>query len=495
MKEKEENSEKVMFLFGAGISIPIGIPAMKGIYKSFMNKKESGISDSDKRICEFFAKTMNIEEDLEEFLLAANSIIEFKESKIKKFIDKSISPIDSASKIVDYNDRFNKKIKDVKNVRTNILEFLSKVCFMFDREMTMKINKGFVKTVSTLDYPVYSTNYDFAFEYVAKETGIEINDNFYNKGHRFLWNDKIYFPNHRGFKLIKLHGSVTWYIDNDGLIEKMDYSTAISPAGKKVEKIVIIPTRFKDIYAQNFFALYSNFLSSLNKAEVLIIGGHSLRDDYLRAGIIERNRKGNFQIIVIDPQYPETIKKELTPCKIGSMGNIIHIPYKWEQFSDQLSYILNNSAPASIIKECVNIYNTDKRGKNKVIIKGNLGTLIAHNKKKFKVQIKSYLPPNERPAKLRCWVRFVHKDSSGSNKSSQSSSFLESKEIIVGNGLNGLINQVFDVEMKVPNYLEWFRIGGKVELIVALMRASITKPVWTPTNIIAQDSKLLEYKE
>jgi hypothetical protein len=495
MSEIEKNKNEVMFLFGAGSSVPIGIPAMKGIYTLFLDRKISGISVSDKKTCEFFIKYMKIDEDLEEFLLAANTIIEFKDSKIKRLIENSISPIKDTSRIKSYNQRLNKKISEVKNVKKSILDFLSKICFKFDRERALIINRGFVKVVSSLDFPVYSTNYDYAFEYIAREEGIELNDNFMKKGQRYIWNDKICFSDDGGLRLIKLHGSVTWYIDHEGTIEKLDYSTKINTVGKEVEKIVIIPTRFKDIYAQNFFALYSHFLSSLNNAKVLIVVGHSLRDDYLRAGIIERKRKGNFQIIFIDPNYPQSVKKEMPPCKIGTVGDVIHVPYNWEQFSDELSNILSNSTPETIVKNCSNIINKDKRAKNKIKIKGNLGIFKTGEVKKISFFVSAYLWQHQKPARLRLWLRATQKDATGNIKTTVSASFIETTEFLLGDGLSGLVNTTRAIEVKVPKVIEWQDSGYKVELVVALVRVNVGKPVFvTSQNSFAAASKIIVYK-
>lgn len=482
-----------MFLFGAGISIPIGIPAMKGIYRSFMDKKQSGISDTDKKISQYFVKNVGVEEDLEEILLAANSIIEFKDSKIKNFIDKNISPIQRAKKIKNYNFKLQKRIEEVVILKNKILSFLSDVCFQFDRDDAKKINSGFIKTISPLGYQVFTTNYDYALEYVSEEEGISVSDNFNKRGQRYLWNEKISFDGD-GFKLIKLHGSVTWYADNNGMIEKIYSSTKFNPVGDEVEKIVIIPTRFKDIYDQHFFALYSHFLSSLNKADLLVIAGHSLRDDYLRAGIIERKRKGNFKIIVIDPHYPLEIKKELPHCRIGTVGDTIHIQHKWEDFSDEFSSILQNSNLENIIKDCVNILNKKKFTKKKVKIKGTIGILIAGEKKKFSVQTSAYLSSNEKPVKLRAWLRATITDSIGKEKQENSNSFIETKEIIIGDGLSGLIDNTYDVEIKIPRIPEWIENGFKVELVVALVKLYVSKASNIASwSIIAHDSKLLEY--
>ncbi|MCD4692667.1 MAG: SIR2 family protein [Calditrichales bacterium] len=492
------NNEDVMFLFGAGISIPIGIPAMEGIYNAFMNRKKSGISQQNVKICEFFTREMGVNKDLEEFLLAANTIIEFRNSGLSRFVENNISKAASSKKLKEFNKNLDASVNDVINVRKDIVEFLSRMCFQFDREKSIKVNAGFVSTLSKLGYPVYSTNYDYAFEYVAIENEIQIIDNFTKKGQRYLWNNNIDFESANeddAFRLIKLHGSVTWYVDESNTIEKMYSNTDINSIGKNVEKIIIVPTRFKDIYAQHFFSLYSHFLSSLARSKVIIIAGHSLRDDYLRAGILERKRKGGFQVIVIDPAYPPEIKKELPPSRLGTSGEVVHLPYKWEEISDELSSILVNSEPDQISDNCTHILRKHKYTKNKVKIKGNVGVFRVLEVKTISVDVEAYLSPNNRPSNLRVWLKASYVESDGTAQKKISSEFIEVHKIEYGTGLTGLIKETIRLEVKPQKYQRWLREDSKVTIVVGLVRPQAKTPLGVRgRNLIAKTEKKINYK-
>lgn len=485
-----KNNKDVIFLFGAGISIPIGIPAMEGIYKAYMDKKISGISNSNKKTCEFFTSEMGINPDLEEFLLAANHIIEFKDSGLNHFVENNISKVKGSKKIKDYNKNLKIKLSDVEDVRNGILDFLSRMCFQFDRSEAERINTSFVKTLSKIGSPVYSTNYDYAFEYVSLEQNIKVIDNFVRKGQRILWNEKIDFEGENGFKLIKLHGSVTWYEDAEGVIEKIYSSTDINPAGKEVGKIVIVPTRFKDIYSQYFFALYSHFLDSLTRSKVIIIAGHSLRDDYLRAAIVERKRQGAFQIIVIDPYYPSEIKKEIPPARLGKNGDVIHLPYKWEEIADEISSILLSSETSQISSNCIDVFKKHKYEKNKLKIKGNLGSLRAGKVKSFTIDVRAYLNSNEKPSIIRAWLKVTYPD----QKEKVWNEFIELGDIQFGKNLTGIVDSTEQISIRAPTIKSLLNTDYKVSLFIGLVKKQVKAPLnINSQNLIAEDSKSLSY--
>ena len=82
---------RIMFLVGAGISIPVGIPAMQGIYAGFLRKEKSSITDLEQKTCKFLTENLKVRPDLEEFLLAANAITSFRNSPLAAFVEASVS--------------------------------------------------------------------------------------------------------------------------------------------------------------------------------------------------------------------------------------------------------------------------------------------------------------------------------------------------------------------------------------------------------------------
>ena len=482
---------KVIFLIGAGVSVPLGIPAMQGYFTSYMKNK-----NIDKKTCNMLINNLEVKEDLEDFLLAVNTIIEAKDSNFIKLVEKIIYRQKENSKLEEFRSKMNLQIDNIRLVRTSILEFMSKTCFQFERPKARDIFSNLIKAVAGSGYPIYTTNYDFAFEYVAQDYNITIQDNFIRKGQRNIWNNKIEFPIGNALTIIKLHGSVNWYKDDNGTVEKIDAYTNLNPEGRDIERLVVFPTRFKDIYDQHFFALYSHFLSSLSDAKCLIIIGHSLRDEYLRAGIIERFRKDNFKLIVIDPQFPLNLRSEIKPEQIGRHGNVTHIPILFEEFSDDLSDIIMNRPYDDLAPNCAAVIKYGRSKHNKVKIKGKLGNLKPGQKKQFKVLIDAYIPKEVRPAYLRVWLKHNYKTQTGEDKREVSTNYIEEGSNPVAEGLSGLINKEIPVTIEIPEYSSWLTHVEKVALCVGIITKQYTKPhTTTAASILAVDQRELAYSK
>jgi hypothetical protein len=483
----------VVFLFGAGVSVPVGVPAMQGMFTGFLNKSKSSITAPEKRACSFFVDELGVPKDLEEFLLAANSITEYSGTTLRQLVERSVSTRKDAKVVRECRRRLEKHAADAAGVRASILRFMARTCFQFDREKAIATFRPLVTAVAEHGYPVYTTNYDFALEYVAEQSDIAIHDNFLQAGQRFLWNPEIDFPLGDGLTIVKLHGSVTWYSDSDGDIEKLNHYTDINTVGKNVERLVIAPTRFKDIYAQHFFALYSHFLAALGVARVLVIAGHSLRDDYLRAAIVERCRRGNFSLVVIDPKFPDLLAREVRPERAGTAGAVTHVPKKFEDFADEMASIARSATPTEIAAACASVVHQCARS-NKLAIKGNVGALKAGATRELTASVDAYLSKSDKPAYVRVWLEGEYLAPDGQPVKKHSERFLEVSPVELGTGWTGVIKSDAKVVFKVPTYPEWLDQKAKVTLRVALVRRSVKTPGQLAQHLpLAQGRRRLTY--
>lgn len=343
-----------MILFGAGVSVPLGIPAMRELYADFLRTGKSGITDSERHTLNYFSKAVGIQRDLEEFLVASNMLHEFEEGGFNAYFERAVSHHTTGAKIEKYRERLGHRKQQVLALRSRALDYLFDLCFKFDRGVAIDIFGNFVKAVADMGCPVFTTNYDFALEHVAAEKGIRIEDNFVRKGLRQVWNPAVRFPAGDALTLIQVHGSVTWYADREGVVEKIRNPTDMNSMGAKVEQKLIFPARPKGVYEPHFFALYSHFLTVLSDAELLLVAGHSLRDDYLRAGVLNRLREGKTRIVIVDPQYPQKLSLELKP-PTGKAGQVTHVPRKFEECADPIADMIRRVEPREIPECCAGI--------------------------------------------------------------------------------------------------------------------------------------------
>lgn len=288
---------------------------------------------------------------------------------------------------------------------------------------------------------------------------------------------------------------MTWYSSRDGEIEKIYSYTDINPVGQNVNRLVIAPTRFKDIYAQHFFALYSHFLAALTTSSVLVVAGHSLRDDYLRAAVIERCRRGEFNLIIIDPTFPPALSDELTVAKPGKAGPVTHVPHKFEDFADEIAALCPIADPGDFARECANIVHQQRARSNKLTVKGNIGVLKVGSVKKFKAEVDAYLSRTQRPAKIRVWLEAEYVVD-GQRVVKVSDKFLEIAEVEVGAQWSGVIKSAHEMNFTVPLYGPWLEHADKATLHVAVVKASVSKPsLVRKDGIFAEDTRELTYHD
>ena len=487
-----KNADEVVLLFGAGAPQSLGVPAMGGMFDEFTRAAKSKSGD-DWNVCELFVKVLGVPHDLEEFLLAANAAIEFPDRGLFKLVEKVVSPR-AGEKLKEFKSRTRAEISKIKHTRNSVLDFMSNKCFQFDRDLAVEQLTGLVKVVAKKGYPIFTTNYDFSVEYVAEENKVDLNDNFQERNRRLLWDPNISFSKVPGLTLVKLHGSVTWYLDKSEQIEKLDTLTSINKAGNKVERLVVFPTRFKDIYEQSFFALYSKFLSALSNAKCLIVVGHSLRDEYLRAAIIERYRKADFKILVIHPKWPATLPENFSPAKRGASGGLTHVAQKFEDFSDELAHVLENTKPELVPKECVGIVRQIARKKDTLKIHGRIYQLKVGTMT-IKLSVDAYVPKEDRPASFVAWLnpRAKNPDETLVNQISTPPLIISPKPISLG--LTGSYKADTSININVPRYNEWLAGGEKVRLTVALVKDVTRLDISNikGSQVIARDERELKY--
>ncbi len=490
-----EPLSKVVLLTGAGASITLGVPEMRQFYRQFLRPSESAISSEEKALCKFLGEKLRVSEDLEELLLAIERLTSSRDGPSLHLAEFCVSQQRVSSRRKAFRLKYVERVKQLLMLRERMLEFLAKKCFQFDRQAAFALLQGVVQAASEKCYPVFTTNYDFAFEHVAEELGVQRFDNFVSRHGRQFWNENVEFNwNAKGLHLVKLHGSVTWYQDDSGQIEKIKHLTTLNPAGKEITRLIVFPTRFKDIYSPYYFSLYWYFLSALDSADVLVLIGHSLRDEYLRAGIIERFRRGSFALVVVDPNVPTALLKEMQPHGPVPADRVTHVPLKFEEFAHDLSRILMGAEPSDIPALSARTARHIKRHVRQLKIHGRIGALKVGQKCAFEVILKAYVPPKLQPGRLRVWLSANYDDPHKGPVSQVSGVFLEHAQSDVE--LRGLAEGAYKVNVTIPRYADWVAFVDKATLHVAVVSEGAKKPAQVrQQHVVVESSRILSYKQ
>lgn len=365
---KENTSPKVMFLVGAGASVALNIPHMKSMVKEFLKDSENTQYSSTIKILD----DLGVSKDLEEMLFEVDKILELPKSPIDKIYSQSTGSQANGEYIASLHD-------NMFQLKEHILLWVSEKCWRFDRIKSDQLWGNLVESINDKNIPIFTTNYDFAIEWTALEKrNIVVVDNFKQQGsNRYFWDPTLNSLNKKGLKVIKLHGSINWYTTkNKEKIERLVSSSIANEEGLPIERVAIFPTRFKDIYDTHFFSLYKYFLNALDKSNLIIVIGHSLRDAYLRAAIRERFRDTNFKLLYVGPEKQDFTDFKLSQKQIDNQ--IVFIEGPFEDFSYQMAFILGKydaNKFSNILESVINYKNNPEivfYGKVTHVLRGDL---------------------------------------------------------------------------------------------------------------------------
>lgn len=291
----------VMILTGAGASIPCDVPGMAGMARRFKDDSQgSQYADTYSLLRDLGASA-----DVEDLLELSNSILTFTDEPVRDLVEVCVAPRGGKKTLRKFRGNLRDHETKVRAFRRRMFDWITDVCLQFDRATSEEIYSGIVDVAAENEVPIFTTNYDAVLDHVARELGISVVDNFFedSRGRKF-WDETLDSFHGSGLKLVKIHGSIQWHADPHETIEKLNYKALRNEEGEPLTRLLVFPTRFKDIYQRNYFPLYSAFTRTLGDASVLIVIGHSLRDEYLKAAIRERLGRGEFSLIFVGPDFP-----------------------------------------------------------------------------------------------------------------------------------------------------------------------------------------------
>lgn len=121
--------------------------------------------------------------------------------------------------------------------------------------------------------------------------------------------DRLYY------KLIKLHGSLDWFLRSDRKIVKLE-SYKRKYGGKNIEnEMMIFPIQQKDLYLFPWYDLFRAFKLSLIKNTYWLVIGYSFNDEYIKNIFIQEFQfNDNVNFIIVSPHIEE-IKNKFSDTK------------------------------------------------------------------------------------------------------------------------------------------------------------------------------------
>lgn len=161
-------------------------------------------------------------------------------------------------------------------------------------------------------FNIFTTNYDTAIEryfrrklnYNELDTGAIDNDRYIDMD-RFIRRYYIDSGITR-MKLMKLHGLINWFMDNEGkiiqggLTDNIDKVMDEYPSDSIKEEVIIYPLNQKHLYLTPFIQMFYHFQNELGKKKVWIIIGYSFRDAVIRH-LFENHIDNVKGLLLIDP--------------------------------------------------------------------------------------------------------------------------------------------------------------------------------------------------
>lgn len=312
---------RVNYLFGAGASyLPqankTGYPLMRDLVNEIKSSNEhiTKLNEfrNDSLVFRCYKRFIIEQGNFEEYLSSLEGLINYPLN------DNILEKIEDIIKIV-------KKIV-VQRIRISDDESILGLYEKFYSNLIM-LNRDKEEVFKRIN--LFTTNYDMLTELALENMGIHFYSGFFGVKKRkfnpafynFTYSDdmnlktKNYIIKNDHINLYKLHGSLSWKILEDDLIEIQDYE-------KNTDPVIIYPSHTK--YNQtNLVAYYSTlmreFLNQLsNEQSSLIVIGYSFGDDHLNKLIESALSIENFTLVAF--LYSETDYEQFMK-KIGKKAN------------------------------------------------------------------------------------------------------------------------------------------------------------------------------
>jgi hypothetical protein len=198
-------------LLGAGFSTEFGVPTMRPFFTDFLEFAARQYPNRRDTINGLVGQ-LGGSADLESLLSKLQAAVEVGAGLPPEF---DPTPLQAW-------------MENARALRSHLLSYIVERCEQFDRAKAESLCGSFLRHASETDTALFSTNYDRIIEHVCEKLDIELADGFAREPGDLanVWNAE--FGEH--LALAKLHGSVTWYTEQQDPPHLLSLGSRLSAA-------------------------------------------------------------------------------------------------------------------------------------------------------------------------------------------------------------------------------------------------------------------------
>jgi SIR2-like domain len=321
-----DTKPSIIFLFGAGDSLPAGLPDIRKMTDEFfemaqndpeLSKGESTISKKIQILKTVTNSQFSDRQDLESFMTLISRLGDNNE-----------------------NELYRSKYDELKEVTPSDLHTINAYVENFIRSKLENITKQAAEYLYPLQgflqdhvIEIFTLNYDGIADLFCENCGLEYFDGFSP-----FWSPKAFDDPKIAVKIYKLHGSLYWFKTKHGKsiripVKDLDVSKIKYISNDDISEMIIYPTLQKEKYSEIYTWLSNRFISSLREATILVIVGYSFRDKDITNNIkqaLEENT--NLWIAIISPNASALISNIFADqYDLFFTSRIISVDYKFEE--------------------------------------------------------------------------------------------------------------------------------------------------------------------
>ena len=293
---KLDNTNGVCFLFGAGASVPAGLPTMPKMGLDFFRKfslpdLREFLDSMDNEMARHDPNWSPDDRNVESLLRALQEKAESAhKAKLMPFAPGSIETRTLAQQV---------EARSATIVAHELKKFILAQLTTPVRTAYLAPLRKWLKADEPLD--IFSLNYDTVVEQFCKSEGIPCADGFNQGGE---WQPDSYYRADSGIRLWKLHGSVNWTSSESGWPRLAEtpgswrrHFHSRHTASATAEAALVWPAATKRL-EKSLTLLHAAFRNRLATCRLLVVAGYRFADEHIRAAVID-NLKTNSRLRIL----------------------------------------------------------------------------------------------------------------------------------------------------------------------------------------------------